>query len=74
MEVEHHVAFGRSALGFKVIFHLTAINVILAYNLALISDADLVTTNTNQRFPPELETVRTLNKLKKVTECVILII
>ena len=34
-------------------------------NLALISDADLMRQNTNQRFPPELRNlIRTLNKLK----------
>jgi hypothetical protein len=69
--LKHHVAFGEEVpAGFKVIFIDGNKRNFERSNLALISDADLMRQNTNQRFPPELRNlIRTLNKLKKrVTE------
>ena len=70
-KLKHHVAFGEEVpAGFKVIFIDGNKRNFERSNLALISDADLMRQNTNQRFPPELRNlIRTLNKLKKrVTE------
>lgn len=68
---KHHIVFGEEVpAGFKVIFIDGNKRNFERSNLALISDADLMRQNTNQRFPPELRNlIRTLNKLKKrVTE------
>lgn len=68
---KHHIVFGEEVpVGFKVIFIDGNKRNFERSNLALISDADLMRQNTNQRFPPELRNlIRTLNKLKKrVTE------
>jgi hypothetical protein len=70
-KLKHHVAFGEEVpAGFKVIFIDGNKRNFERSNLALISDADLMRQNTNQRFPTELRNlIRTLNKLKKrVTE------
>lgn len=70
-KLKHHVAFGEEVQkGHKVIFIDGNKRNFERSNLALISDADLMRQNTNQRFPPELRNlIRTLNKLKKrVTE------
>lgn len=70
-KLKHHIAFGEEVpAGFKVIFIDGNKRNFERSNLALLSDADLMRQNTNQRFPPELRNlIRTLNKLKKrVTE------
>lgn len=70
-KLKHHVAFGEEVpAGFKVIFIDGNKRNFERSNLALLSDADLMRQNTNQRFPPELRNlIITLNKLKKrVTE------
>lgn len=70
-KMKHHVVFGDDVpKGHKIIFIDGNKRNFERSNLALISDADLMRQNTNQRFPPELRNlIRTLNKLKKrVTE------
>lgn len=68
---KHHIVFGEDVpTGHKLIFIDGNKYNFERENLRLISDADLMRQNTNQRFPPELRNlIRTLNKLKKrVTE------